>query len=159
VDSRLIGETVEVRLYMEHLEIWYAQRLVDKVPRIRGAEKHRIEYRHIIDWLLRKPGAFENYRYRADLFPNHRFRMAYDLLRKNAKAYLALLNLAAKQGEARVDDAVRVLLEKGEVPDTERVERLLGSSEKVSAPTEVEIAEVDLGTYDCLLSQEAACAN
>jgi hypothetical protein len=159
VDSRLIGETVEVRLYMEHLEIWYAQRLVDKLPRIRGTEKHRIEYRHIIDWLLRKPGAFENYRYRADLFPNHRFRMAYDLLRKNAKAYLALLNLAAKQGEARVDDAVRVLLEKGEVPDAEGVERLFGSSEKVSAPTEVEISEVDLGTYDSLLSQEAACGN
>ncbi len=159
VDSRLIGETVEVRLYMEHLEIWYAQRLVDKLPRTRGAEKHRIEYRHIIDWLLRKPGAFENYRYREDLFPSHRFRMAYDLLRKNAKAYLALLNLAAKQGEAKVDDAMRVLLEQGEVPDAQSVERLLGSSEKVSAPTEVEIAEVDLGTYDCLLSQEPACGN
>ncbi len=159
VDSRLIGETVEVRLYMEHLEIWYAQRLVNKLPRTRGAEKHRIEYRHIIDWLLRKPGAFENYRYREDLFPSHRFRMAYDLLRKNAKAYLALLNLAAKQGEAKVDDAMRVLLEQGEVPDAQSVERLLGSSEKVSAPTEVEIAEVDLGTYDCLLSQEPACGN
>ena len=159
VDSRLIGETVEVRLYMEHLEIWYAQRLVDKLPRIRGEEKHRIEYRHIIDWLLRKPGAFENYRYREDLFPSHRFRMAYDALKKNAKAYLALLNLAAKQGEARVDDAVRVLLEKGDVPDAQSVERLLGSSEKVSAPTEVEIAEVDLEIYDSLLSQEAACGN
>ena len=85
--------------------------------------------------------------------------MAYDLLRKNAKAYLALLNLAAKQGEAKVDDAMRVLLEQGEVPDAQSVERLLGSSEKVSAPTEVEIAEVDLGTYDCLLSQEPACGN
>jgi hypothetical protein len=44
VDSRLIGEIVEVRLYMEHLEIWYAQRLIDKLPRIRGGGKasHRI---------------------------------------------------------------------------------------------------------------------
>ncbi len=159
VDSRLIAEIVEVRLYMEHLEIWYAQRLVDKLPRIRGAEKHRIEYRHIIDWLFRKPGAFENYRYREDLFPSHRFRMAYDVLKKNARQYLALLNLAAKQGEAKVDDAIRVLLEKGETPDVQSVERLLRSSEKVSAPTEVEISEVDLATYDCLLSQEAACGN
>jgi hypothetical protein len=144
---------------MEHLEIWYAQRLIDKLPRIRGAEKHRIEYRHIIDWLLRKPGAFENYRYREDLFPSHRFRMAYDGLKKNARKYLALLYLAAKQGEARIDDALRVLLEKAETPDAESVERLLRSEEKVAAPTEVEIAEVDLGTYDCLLSQEAACGN
>ena len=159
VDSRLIGEIVEARLYMEHLEIWYAQRLLDKLPRIRGAEKHRIEYRHIIDWLLRKPGAFENYRYREDLFPTHRFRMAYDGHKKNARKYLALLDLAAKQGEAKVDDALRVLLEKGEVPDAESVGRLFQSREKVSAPTEVEIAEVDLGTYDCLLSQEAVCGN
>jgi len=159
VDSRLIGDIVEARLYMEHLEIWYAQRMVDKLPRIRGAEKHRIEYRHIIDWLLRKPGAFENYRYREDLFPSHRFRMAYDGLGKNAKAYLGLLDLAAKQGEAKVDDAIRVLLEKAEVPNAGTVERLLRTSEKVPAPTEVEIAEVDLEVYDCLLSQEAACGN
>jgi len=159
VDSRLIGETVEARLYMEHLEIWYAQRVIDKLPRIRGAEKHRLEYRHVIDWLLRKPGAFENYRYREDLFPSHRFRMAYDTLKKNARHYLALLNLAAKQGEALVDDAIRVLLERGEVPYAESVERLLRCEEKVSAPTEVEIADVDLEIYDTLLSQEVACGN
>jgi len=159
VDSRLIGEIVETRIYMEHLEIWYAQRLVDKLPRIRGEEKHRIEYRHIIDWLLRKPGAFENYRYREDLFPSHRFRMAYDALNKNARQYLSLLNLAAKQGEAQVDDAIRVLLEIGEVPCTESVERLLRCSEKASPPTSVEIAEVDLAVYDSLLTQEAACGN
>jgi hypothetical protein len=144
---------------MEHLEIWYAQRVIDKLPRIRGAEKHRIEYRHVIDWLLRKPGAFENYRYREDLFPSHRFRMAYDTLKKNAGHYLALLNLAAKQGEALVDDAIRVLLERREVPYAESVERLLRCEEKVSAPTEVEIADVDLEIYDTLLSQEVACGN
>jgi hypothetical protein len=85
--------------------------------------------------------------------------MAYDGHKKNARKYLALLDLAAKQGEAKVDDALRVLLEKGEVPDAESVGRLFQSRERVSAPTEVEIAEVDLGTYDCLLSQEAVCGN
>jgi hypothetical protein len=157
VNSRLIGETVEVRLYMEHLEIWYAQRIVDKLPRIRGEEKHRIEYRHIIDWLLRKPGAFENYRYREDLFPSHRFRMAYDALKKNARQYLAVLNAAAKKGETNVDNAIRVLLERGDVPCAENVERLLLCEKEVPAATEVEIAGVDLQVYDSLLSQEVAC--
>ena len=55
-----------------------------------------------------------------------------------------MLNLAAKQGEAKVDDAMRVLLERGEFHDAESVERLLGSEREVSAPTEVEIAGVDL---------------
>jgi hypothetical protein len=34
------------------------------MPRLRGRRRHRVDYRHIIDWLVRKPGALENYRYR-----------------------------------------------------------------------------------------------
>ena len=63
--------------------VWYAQGQVDTLPRLRGSRKHRIQYRHIIDWLIRKPGAFENYRYREELFPTTRFRMAYDQLRQH----------------------------------------------------------------------------
>jgi hypothetical protein len=50
--------------------------------RLRGRRKHRVDYRHIIDWLVRKPGAFEHYRYRDELFPTSRFRMAFDLLQE-----------------------------------------------------------------------------
>jgi hypothetical protein len=48
--------------------------------KLRGEKGHYINYRHIIDWLVRKPGAFENYRYKDDLFPTSQFRIAYDLL-------------------------------------------------------------------------------
>ena len=57
VPSRLIGERVDIRLYVEHLEVWYAQQLVERLPRLRGRDKDHINYRHIIDWLVRKPGA------------------------------------------------------------------------------------------------------
>ena len=77
VDSRLIGERVDVRLNAEQLEVWYGQRRVEVMGRLRGRGKHRVHYRHIIDWLVRKPGAFENYLYRDELFPTSRFRMAY----------------------------------------------------------------------------------
>lgn len=69
VDSRLIGERVDVRLYAEVLEVWFAGNVVERIPRLRGQRKHRINYRHVIGWLVRKPGAFEDYRYREDLFP------------------------------------------------------------------------------------------
>ena len=85
--------------------------------------------------------------------------MAYDWLGKKAKLYLALLDLAAKQGEARVDDAIRLLLERGELPCATSVERLLQCSEKVPPSTSVEIAEVDLAAYDSLLTQGAAHGN
>ena len=93
---------------------------MEELPRLRGRGKHRVDYRHIIDWLVRKPGAFENYRYREELFPTSRFRMAWDALReliplRANKRYLEMLQLAAQEREARVDDALRSLLEQGEI--------------------------------------------
>ena len=73
VHSRLIGESVRVHLYAQHLDVYYAQRHLDTIPRLRGKGRHRIQYRHIIDWLRRKPGAFANYRWRDDLFPPRAF--------------------------------------------------------------------------------------
>jgi hypothetical protein len=78
----LIEARVEARSYLDHVEVWYGQRKVEDLPRLRGRGKHRIDYRHIIEWLVRKPGAFENYRYQEDLFPTSRFRMAYDALKE-----------------------------------------------------------------------------
>ena len=108
VHSRLIGERVDVWIYAEHLEVWYAQRCVERLPRLRGLQKSRIDYRHIIDWLVRKPGAFARYEYRAALFPTSRFRMAYDGLCERAagqadREYLEILHLAARQSETLVD--------------------------------------------------------
>ncbi|MCI0444421.1 IS21 family transposase, partial [bacterium] len=77
VDSRLIGERVEVRVNAETLQIWYGGKKVDEFERVRGESNHRINYRHIIDSLVRKPGAFANYRYQSDLFPRMIFRAAY----------------------------------------------------------------------------------
>ncbi len=45
VPSRLIGEEVTVRVFAERL------------PRLHGKNKHRINYRHVIASLVRKPGA------------------------------------------------------------------------------------------------------
>ena len=61
VDSRLIGEQIEVRVYAERLEVWYAQQCLETMPCLRGEGERRIQYRRVIDWLVRKPGAFDNY--------------------------------------------------------------------------------------------------
>src|SRR5262249_46841828 len=95
-------------LFADHIEVWYAQRLVERLPRLRGRGKHRIAYRHVIDWLVRKPGAFAGYRYRDELFPSSRFRLAYDRLveqrpERAVREYLGILSLAARQSEAGVE--------------------------------------------------------
>jgi len=157
VHSRLIREKVTVRLYAEHLEIWHGQSHIENIPRLRGSGNHHIQYRHIIDWLVRKPGAFENYRYRSDLFPTSRFRMAYDALKRHhavtkaSKEYLLILKLAAKENESAVDDALRFLFDRNRPISVETVERLVLSGQKPVPVTDVRISAVVLHAYDCLL--------
>jgi hypothetical protein len=159
VPSRLMGERVEVRLYVEHVEVWYAQREVERFPRLRGRKKHRINYRHIIDWLVRKPGAFENYVYREELFPTTRFRMAYDALReaqpeRGHKEYLRILYLAARQSETAVDEALRALLASDRPVSCSAVEELVQRAETIPAVTEVTVGEVDLLGFDDLFAHK-----
>jgi len=164
VPSRLIGETVEIRMYVEHLEVWYGRQLVDRLPRLRGRDKHKVNYRHIIDWLVRKPGAFAQYRYRADLFPSSVFRMAYDdLLMRNStfadKEYLTILHLAAKQSETQVEGSLRELLAREESISASSVETLLGNrTQRVnlyqSLVEGVQIEQVDLNCFDVLFADK-----
>lgn len=159
VHSRLIREWVKVHLYAERLEIWYADNCVDKIPRLRGENKHHIQYRHIIEWLVRKPGAFEGYKYRKDLFPTHRFRMAYDALKegnegKGTKQYLEILHLAAQEGEEAVDSSLSHLLEQEMTITVESVKELVTSSQRLTPPTEVAVDGIDLRVYDKLLADE-----
>lgn len=159
VHSRLLGETVQARLYSEHVEVWYAQQKVDSFPRLRGKRQHRINYRHVIDWLVRKPGAFENYRYREDLFPSSHYRMAYDALHRQdplrgSKEYLRILDLAAKESEAGVEAALRALLGGPEPLSVKAVESLLQAGQRPETPPSVQVADVNLAEYDALASAE-----
>lgn len=160
VNSRLIGEQVEARLSAEIVEVWYAGQKVEELPRLRGRGKHRVDYRHIIDWLVRKPGAFENYRYREELFPTSRFRMAWDALKETVplranKRYLEILQLAAQEGEARVDDALRLVLEEGEIGEgklnVDAIRLTLTQQTPVLPVTDIAVAEVALTMFDELL--------
>lgn len=156
VDSRLRDEYVQVFVYANHLDVLYAQKKIDTLPRLHGKEKHHIQYRHIIDSLIRKPGAFENYRYKKDLFPTHRFRVAYDILKEQKsngnKEYLKILHLAAKESEIKVDEALNTLLEQNSDIEYEKVAKLVDVSYSHRQSTmETQVAEVELSSYDTLL--------
>ena len=160
VNSRLIGAQVEARMYLDRVEVWYGQRKMEDLPRLRGRGKHHVDYRHIIEWLIRKPGAFENYRYQEDLFPTSRFRMAYDALRqatplRSTKEYLKILKLAAEAGEVQVDQALRELLatEAEAVITVDSIGVLLTQLDMIAPVTMVEVAAVDLASFDQLCTE------
>jgi hypothetical protein len=156
VPSRLIGEQVDVHVMAECLEVWHGAVLVARMPRQRGRHKHTINYRHVIDWLVRKPGAFAAYRHRDAMFPTSRFRRVYDLLLERcptraAKDYLRILELAAKESEAGVDAVLGRLLEWGVPITPTAVTEHLRHDLGLPRAMEVVITTVDLATYDLLL--------
>lgn len=151
--TRLIGELVKVRLYEMRLEVRHAGRLVLETERLIGEGRHRIDYRHIIGSLMRKPGAFERYRHREDLFPGLIWRQAFDALqvglgnRKGEVEYLRLLHLSARTLESEVQTALEAILEAGRLPEAALVKDLMDCEKPVQIP-ELKAPEVNLGEYD-----------
>lgn len=162
VPSRLIGEWVRVRLYDERIEVHYAGEHQLTCERLRGKNLHRIDYRHVIWSLVRKPGAFARYVYREEMFPTLTFRRAYDAIQtphqgfRGDLEYLRILHLAASTMEADVDAALALLLADGAVITNATVKLLIVGA---VAPVEVPMltpSTVDLGAYDALLQEVAA---
>lgn len=160
VPSRLKGEQVEVHLDERELAVYYGGRCQLRVERLRGEGKHRINYRHIIWSLVKKPWAFPRYRYREELFPRQVFRQAYDRLREALDErradleYLRLLHLAVATMESDVAAALELLLAEGTVPGIDEV-RALVSNREPEVPA-MKPLSVDLGAYDRLLGQTPA---
>jgi hypothetical protein len=156
VPSRLIGEWVEARLFADKLEVHYGQKKVQEMPRLHGKGKHRIDYRHVIDWLVRKPKAFADYRYQAATFPSSRFRSAYDALlaqrpRSAAREYLKILHTAAQQGEASVEAVLTRLMDRQQPLCAQAVEVELRQGGPPAGVADAAVGAVDLSLYDGLL--------
>ena len=149
VPSRLIGANIEVRVYFDRLELFYGQKKITSIPRIIGKNKHRIDYRHIIHSLVKKPGAFENYKYKPDLFPNSFFRMAYDTLK--TKEYLNLLLIASEEGEGKVTEALQFLIQEEKSIEISSIKNLI--EEEVNVLPKDNVKTINLKEYDALLKE------
>jgi len=165
VHSRLRDEHVCVRLYAEHVDVWLGAARLARLPRLHGNDAYRIDYRHIIDWLVRKPGAFANYRYRSELFPSSHFRIAHDMLQEHCparadKEYLQILYCAAYEGEELVDTALRKAIADGALVTAASIEALVQwlASNGMPTATHVTVEPVQLQRYDELLSAEEVSA-
>jgi len=157
VPSRLSREEIRAHVYDDRVEIFHGGVLQMSVERLLGRSRHRINYRHLIHSLVRKPGAFRRYRYREELFPSAVFRRAYERLcddgRSEYKAdleYLRILRLAADTLESSVEEALLALEHGGRRPAFDEIEEIV--SPKRSEIPDMPPAEVDLTSYDRLLA-------
>jgi hypothetical protein len=161
VPTSLIGQQVLVRQYEWELEVYYQQQLVQKMPRLTGRFQHHVNYRHLVDTLLRKPGGFRNYRYQQALFPQPVFRETWDRLNewhpshRADLTYLRILNLAAKEMECEVTAALNLLLEQDVPFDERQVIHLLKND--TPTPPQLMPLTIDLRHYDALLQGTTPC--
>ena len=162
VPSRLKGEWVRVRIYEDRLEVRYAGELQLSCERLLGRNQHRIDYRHVIWSLVRKPGGFARYVYREEMFPQPVFRAAYDAIQaaqpgiQGDVTYVRILHLAASTLEADVAAALAQLQAAGTPITVDAVKALIAPPSSVAVPA-LAPPPVDLAEYDALLdAQEAA---
>ncbi len=158
VPSRLIGEWVRVRIFEDRIVVRYAGKTELDCDRLRGHNLKRIDYRHMIWSLVRKPGGFARYVYREEMFPSLVFRRAYDAIQtphhglKGDLEYLRILHLAAGTIEADVEAALVLLLAANKAITADAVKLLVITATAIEVP-ELARSPVDLGAYDALLAE------
>lgn len=136
VPPRLIGATLTAQLSETHIDLYRTGTWV--LSHVRSlSQMPSIDYRHVIDWLVRKPGAFRNYIYRECLYPDMHFRQAHEQLTTHEdaradKRYLQLLEMAAKGSEAAVSEAIAQCMRAGDTPLPARVEKRLNAAPSAS---------------------------
>jgi transposase len=166
VPARLIGQEVKVEVHESELKLYTGRELLLTLPRRPGDRGMVLDYRHVIDHLLRKPGAFERYRYREQLFPSRVFRQAYDQLvaqKGQRRAVLEYLQLLKLTSEVKPGDVELMLVDFTSPPyanwSVEELRRILTPSARPQLP----MAELqpEWSSYDELLNPqpEVACAS
>ena len=158
VPSGLKGKRVTARIYEWHIEVWYANQLIESMPRVTGVHRYQVNYRHVIDSLLRKPGGFRNYRYREQLFPLDVFRQAWESLNRRLPprqadlTYLRILKQAALGLESDVAQALTLLLEQNQIHwDENTVLELTGNLSAPQAIPALVPQTANLSLYDQFL--------
>lgn len=158
VPSRLIGHELKIHLHEDRIEAYLGDDLQLACERLRGRGSHRIDYRHIIWSLVRKPGGFARYVYREEMFPSLVFRRAYDAIQTPHRGtrgdleYLRILHLAATTLEADVEAALELLLDAQETITSDSVKAVVGNAELPDVPLLLP-GKIDLVAYDQLLAE------
>jgi hypothetical protein len=157
--SRLIGQRLMVRLYTDHIECWLGGACVLERARLTHCDGQRhprdIDYRHLVEALRRKPGAFARWVLRDAMFPRAVYRQTWERLsarlteREACKTIIALLALAADGHEAQLATELEQLIELDQLPDVIALTALLAPLAGVLPVVTVTLPE--LACFDTLL--------
>jgi transposase InsO family protein len=132
VPSRLAGHRLKVRLYSATLEAWLGGVKVFECERLFGSVQNRhpkrIDWRHMLPSLRRKPGAFARWVLRDAMFPRSEYAKIWELLRERlderaaCRLMVNLLDLADRANVvAELAGVLAQLHDGGVLPDIEQL--------------------------------------
>jgi hypothetical protein len=157
--SRLIGHRLIARVYAERVECYLGGECVFTCPRaVRRPDQRttrHIDYRHMVENLKRKPGAFARWVFRDDVFPRSIYRQTWENLRtrlperQGCKIIIDLLALAADGHEAVLALELERLHQRNELPNPDALRHALAP--RPSSVPEVAVSLPKLAIYDALL--------
>ena len=175
VPSRLISQQLTVHLRHDRLDLFLRSQFVETLPRLHRragqlGPMRRIDFRHVIESLRRKPRALLRAQLQSDLLPGPRWQKLWRQLLaalppdEAAKVMVDALHVAAKAGDlAGVERYLRRGLRRGELNlDDLRSHYGLRPPRGLAALPQLDIPEHTLSSYDELLGgapQSASTGN
>jgi hypothetical protein len=164
VPSRLIGQQLTVHLRHDRLDLFLRSQFVETLPRLhrRAGESgalRRIDFRHVIDSLRRKPRALLRAQLQADILPGESWRRLWRKLLaalppdEAAKVMVDALHVAARTDDlAGVERYLRRQLRHGDISlSCLRDHYGLRPPRGLMAMPQLDIPEHTLSSYDELL--------
>ena len=165
VPSRLIGQQLTVHLRHDRLELYRLGRFLETLPRLhprkgdKGVATRRIDFRHVIESLRRKPRALLRARLQDDLLPGESWREIWRQLLaalppdEAAKVMVDALHVAAKRDDlAGVEAYLRRALRRSALSLTALRDHYgLRPPRGLAALPQLDIPEHQLSSYDELL--------
>ena len=162
VPSRLIGLMLKVRLWDDRLSFYNGSSEVYHCTRVRPEKGKRrarsIDFRHMLDSLVKKPNALYHAALREDILPDERWNALWRALCTRATPGLACrimvqaLKMAAERDD--IDDPrkkLAQLLKSGRELTLDQVQRQLGIP--VQAPAPQAVVQHKLADYEKIVSE------
>jgi len=166
VPSRLIGQQLTVHLRHDRLDLFLRSQFVETLPRLHrragvSGPWRRIDFRHVIESLRRKPRALLRAQLQNDLLPTERWRQLWRQLLATmspdeaAKVMVDALHVAARTDDlAGVERYLRRQLSSGDLSLTALREHYsLRPPRGLLALPQLDIPEHHLSSYDELLGR------
>jgi transposase InsO family protein len=170
VPARLVGERLRMHIYDDRLEGYIGTQKTLILPRVRllkhNQRARRVDYRHVIDQLARKPQAFRYSQLRDDLLPSTAYQRIWHHLdnhlepRTACKRIVGILALAARADcEQALSKHLTERIERGVIPTLVELEQRFAPQASDSLPpTQAPITgdnrchQHPLDHYDALLT-------